>query len=144
MIRFWYLVFFSGIMSFVISCNQHGKTALQPEIMACDSAVVMYYNTAGDPRFFRMVKNYDKDFIISVHNAVNDKVIAAKESCITQGKIYFYGIKGAVYVVYFSRLEDCMTLSLIKTGEKYFAAMPKEVKQVLDELEKSAGTPGQE
>lgn len=132
-----------AILSTVISCNDQAKRNLQPEIAASDSAVVMYYNKPGDHRFFKMTKIHEKEFITSVSDAVNGKIITAKDTCTTQGKIYFYGEKGAVYIVYFSRLKDCMTLSFIKTGEKYFTKMTKEVKQMLEKQEKSAGTPAQ-
>jgi hypothetical protein len=73
-----------------------------------------------------------------VGEAVNKKTIAPKDTCATQGKIYFYSGKEAVETIYFSRVDDCMTLSFIKTGEKYFTKMSARVKEKLDELEKKA------
>ena len=81
---------------------------------------------------------YEKDFITLIANAVNKKVINSKDSCTTQGKIYLYGKGGAVETIYFSRINDCMTLSFIKTGEKYYTDMNKKIKETLDELEKKA------
>jgi hypothetical protein len=66
---------------------------------------------------------------------VNDQVIKPKDTCNSQGKIYFYGKGGAVETIYFSRNKDCMTLSFIKTGEKYFTKMSDQTKLLLDSLE---------
>jgi hypothetical protein len=104
--------------------------------MESDSAIVMYYHTPGEPRFFNMKKIYEKEFISLIASAVNKNTIKAKDSCTTQGKIYFYGKAGAVETIYFSRLKGCMTLSFIKTGEKYFSDMNNEIRNTLDELEK--------
>lgn len=108
-----------------------------PALPESDSAVVMYYHTSGDPRFFNMAKVVVKNPLPVVASDVNDRVIEAKDSCVTQGKIYFYGKAGAVETVYFSRSKDCMTLSFIKTGEKYFTAMSDDTKELLDRLEKN-------
>lgn len=128
-----------GILTLLASCsNQGGKKNLLPALAESDSAIVMYYHTPGNPRFFNMTKVYDKTFINQFSEAVNKKTIAAKENCTTQGKIYFYGKKGAVETIYFSRADSCMTLSFIKTGEKYFVQLNKALKRTLDELEKKA------
>jgi hypothetical protein len=119
-----------------MSCKESGKKNLLVQLEESDSAVVMYYHTAGDPRFFNMKKVYEKGFISLISSAVNKNIIKAKDSCTTQGKIYFYGKAGAVETIYFSRATDCMTLSFIKTGEKYFANMSSEIKETLNELEK--------
>jgi hypothetical protein len=119
-----------------LACKEQGKGNLLPQLIESDSAVVMYYHTAGDPRFFNMKKVQDKEFISLIASAVNRNTIKAKDSCTTQGKIYFYGKAGAVETIYFSRANDCMTLSFIKTGEKYFTNMSTEIKETLNELEK--------
>lgn len=108
-----------------------------PALAESDSAIVMYYHIAGDPRFFNMIKVNEKNPLPVVTKDVNDKVISAKDTCTTQGKIYFYGKAGAVETVYFSRNKDCMTLSFIKTGEKYFTKMSDKAKELLDSLEKN-------
>ena len=125
-----------GLM--VIGCKQKTvKIKLLPSLADSDSAVVMYYHSPGDPRFFNMIKVRGKHPLPVITTDVNDRVITAKDSCVTQGKIYFYGKAGAVETVYFSRNKDCMTLSFIKTGEKYFTQMSKEAKELLDSLEKN-------
>lgn len=107
-----------------------------PTLSESDSAVVMYYHTPGDPRFFNMTKVVVKNPLPVVATDVNGKVVEAKDSCVTQGKIYFYGKAGAVETIYFSRNKECMTLSFIKTGEKYFTAMSDDTKKLLERLEK--------
>ena len=122
----------------LIGCKQKTvKIKLLPSLTDSDSAVVIYYHNPGDPRFFNMIKVRSKHPLPVVTADVNDRVITAKDSCVTQGKIYFYGKASAVETVYFSRNKDCMTLSFIKTGEKYFTQMSKEAKELLDSLEKN-------
>ncbi|MDZ4794289.1 MAG: hypothetical protein SGI83_08445 [Bacteroidota bacterium] len=108
-----------------------------PALASSDSAVVMYYHSPGDPRFFNMVKLRNKNPLTTVTDDVNKRIISAKDTCTTQGKIYFYGKAGAVETVYFSRNTDCLTLSFIKTGEKYFTQMSEQTKGLLDSLEKN-------
>ena len=91
-----------------------------------------------------MTKVYDKKILTTIADNVNGKVIKSKDSCATQGKIYYYGKGEAVYSVYFSRLKDCMTVSFIKTGEKYFVSMSEATKNTLDELQKIAKEPRSE
>jgi hypothetical protein len=140
MFRFLFVGIFI-ISAAIFSCSREtGKKNLLPALSESDSAIVMYYHTPGNPRFFNMTKVYGKEFITRFSETVNKKTIEAKENCTTQGKIYFYGEKGAVETIYFSRADTCMTLSFIKTGEKYFVKMNKELKLSLDELEKKAIT----
>lgn len=121
----------------ITSCKEVTvKIKMLPPISDSDSAVVMYYHLPGEPRFFNMIKVKGERPLPTVASDVNDRVIPPKEDCKTQGKIFFYGKGGAVDVVYFSRLQECMTLSFIKTGEKYFTAMTGRTKKVLDSLEK--------
>ena len=125
------------VSAMLLSCkSEQGKKNLLPSLAESDSAIVMYYHTPGNPRFFNMTKVYDKAFITRFSEIVNKKTTEVKENCTTQGKIYFYGKKGAVETIYFSRADSCMTLSFIKTGEKYFVKLSKELKLSLDELEK--------
>jgi hypothetical protein len=122
---------------FIISCKQVTVKINQlPSLPASDSAVVMYYHTPGDPRFFNMTKVKGTNPLPVLIKDVNERVITVKDSCTTQGKIYFYGKEGAVETVYFSRDKDCMTLSFIKTGEKYYTRMSAASKELLDSLEK--------
>ena len=129
------------VSAVLLSCkSEPGKKNMLPSLSESDSAIVMYYHTPGNPRFFNMTKVYDKAFITRFSEIVNKKTTEVKENCATQGKIYFYGKKGAVETIYFSRADSCMTLSFIKTGEKYFVKMNKQLKLSLDELEKKAIT----
>lgn len=129
------IVFFCLVAS---GCKQKTvKINMLPPIADSDSAVVMYYHNPGDPRFFNIIKIKGKNPLSIVTTDVNDKVITSKDTCTTQGKIYFYGKAGAVETVYFSRNEDCMTLSFIKTGKKYFTKMSDEAKELLDSLQKN-------
>jgi len=122
-------------------CRDNAQRNLQPAIAGCDSATVMYYHTPGNPRFFNMTKVYDKGSIEVLSKAINGKVIKPKDTCTTQGKIYFYADKGAIYVTYFSRLDDCMTLSFMETGEKYFTKMTKGIRDSLNKWETKAKEP---
>ena len=129
------------VSAVLLSCkSEPGKKNMLPSLSESDSAIVMYYHTPGNPRFFNMTKVYDKAFITRFSEIVNKKTTEVKENCTTQGKIYFYGKKGAVETIYFSRADSCMTLYFIKTGEKYFVKMNKQLKLSLDELEKKAIT----
>ncbi len=129
------IVFFCFIAS---SCKQKTvKIRMLPSLAESDSAVVMYYHTPGDPRFFNMTKVKGDDPLSVIAKDVNKRVIDPKDSCVTQGKIYFYGKAGAVETIYFSRDKGCMTLSFIKTGEKYFTGMSERAKELLDSLEKN-------
>ena len=122
----------------LMSCKQKTVKIKMLQLLADnDSAVVMYYHSPGDPRFFNMIKVTGKNPLPVVAADVNGRVILAKDTCTTQGKIYFYGNAGAVEAVYFSRNNDCMTLSFIKTGEKYFTKMSNESKELLNSLEKN-------
>lgn len=108
-----------------------------PSLEKSDSAVVMYYHKPGNPRFFNMIKVKEINKLNRIIKDVNYRVIAAKDTCITQGKIFFYNKAGAVETIYFSRNNGCMTLSFIITGEKYFTSMSNETKELLDSLEKN-------
>lgn len=121
-----------------IGCKESNiKSNMLPALAENDSAVVMYYHVPGNPRFFNMIKIRKKSILGPVIRDANKKIIDPRDTCTTQGKIYFYGKAGAVEVVYFSRNEDCMTISFIKTGEKYFTGMSEKSKVLLDSLEKN-------
>ena len=133
-----YLIFFLCFCIIVAGCNETNvKKNMLPALAESDSAVVMYYHSPGDPRFFNMIKLSDKNPLTTITDDVNKNVITPKDTCTTQGKVYFYGKAGAVETVYFSRNKDCMTLSFIKTGEKYFTRMSDETKKLLNSLEKN-------
>jgi len=126
-----------SLFAMAAGCRQKTvKIRMLPALAESDSAVVMYYHTPGDPRFFNMVKVKGKNPIPVAAADANGRVITAKDSCVTQGKIYFYGKNDAVETLYFSRNKECMTFSFIKTGEKYFTGMSDETKAELDSLEK--------
>ena len=129
------------ILLLTVACKDNAKKNMLPKMASCDSAVIMYYHTPGNPRFFNMVKLKNKESLSVIAADVNGKVIKSKDTCTSQGKIYFYGEKGAVYVTYFSRIDDCQTLSFIKTGVKYFTRMSSESKELLDKLQKDAKEP---
>jgi hypothetical protein len=119
-------------------CKEAKNNNLMPELATCDSAAIMYYNEPGKPKFFNMAKLYDKESITALSENVNGKLIKGKDSCITEGKIYGYGKGDAVYVVYFNKSENCMILSFIKTGEKYFTHINKATQGILNDLQKTA------
>ena len=125
-----------------MSCNNKSKNNLLPEIYNCDSATIMYYNEPGNPRFFSMQKLKEMDSLAVITKEVNGKVITRKDSCTTLGKIFFYGKLEAVYPVYFSTDAGCMTLSFIKTGEKYYTKMSDSSKKILDRYRATAKEPG--
>ncbi len=76
----------------IIGCNQKTvKINMLPALAEADSAVVMYYHTKGDPRFFNMIKINTAKPLPAIIKDVNDRVIEAKDSCVTQGKYIFMG-----------------------------------------------------
>ena len=136
-----FLFSMAAILVVTMACKDNAKKNMMPEMATCDSAVIMYYHTPGNPRFFNMVKLKDKESLSVIAADANGKVIRSKDTCTSQGKIYFYGKGDAVYVTYFSRIDDCKTLSFIKTGVKYFTRMSSESKELLDKLQKDAKEP---
>lgn len=137
-----HFLFLIPVVLLVISaCKDNTIRNMMPEMATCDSAVIMYYHTPGNPRFFNMVKVKDKEWLSLISNDVNGKVISNKDTCTSQGKIYFYGKGDAVYVTYFSRNDDCQSFSFIKTGVKYFTNMSSETKELLDKLQRDAKEP---
>ena len=129
---------------FMIGCARESNSNMMPELSSCDSAAVMFYKTPGNPRFFTMSKVYDKSILSTIEKDVNRELISGKDSCVTQGKIYYYGKGDAVYVVYFSKAADCKTFAFVKTGEKYFTAMDNAAEKLLDDLQKTAKEPKNE
>ena len=113
-------------------------------LVDCDSATIMYYKTPGNPRFFVMAKIKDMYSLDVITADANGKIITGKDSCISTGKIFFYGKGSAVYPVYFSTGADCMTFSFIKTGEKYFTRMGAGSKIFLEKIQLTAKEPGAE
>lgn len=132
-----------AVFLLVIGSCKISKSELMPEIRTADSTTVMYYDTPGNPRYFKFMKVADMKSMMPVIKDANRKIITeGMEDCVTRGKIYFYGSKGAVYVVYFSDTEECMTLSFIITGEKYYTRMSSVTKNLLGEWQKQAKEPG--
>ncbi len=137
--KVYYLIM--GSFYFLAGCKNQARNDLVPELAACDSATVMYYHEPGNPRFFNMSKVYDKGIITNIAKDINGELLTGKNNCVTHGKIYCYGKGDAVFVVYFTRASDCMTMSFIKTGEKYFVRMNEGTKKMLDDLQKMAVEP---
>lgn len=125
-----------------ISCRDNTKRGLMNELRTTvDSAAVLYYDTANNPRFFKYTKVAAVNSLSPVIADVNEKTINKRDDCATQGKIYFYGKQGVVHVVYFSDTDDCMTFSFIITGEKYFVRMSESAARLLKELKHKAKEP---
>lgn len=137
---FRYLLLVNVVLLFAF-CTPKGTPDLLPELSFCDSAVVMFYKTPGNPRFFKMVKIYDKTELATIANAANQPAGLAERSCTTQGKIYYYGDKGEVYVLYFTYDAACKSISFIKTGEKYEVDLPDAVYEILEKRQKLAYEP---
>jgi len=130
------------VVLFFTHCTPSGTPNLLPELSLCDSAVVMFYDTPGNPRFFKMTKVYDKGKLTAIANAANQPATITERSCNTQGKIYYYGSKGEVFVLYFTYDAACKSLSFIKTGQKYEAILPASVYDILEKEKKIAYEPG--
>jgi hypothetical protein len=114
------------------------KRKMYPQLYKTDSAYLMYYNTPGNPRFFKLVKLYDTlSFRPLVDNA-NGNIVDSVSGCTTEGKLYFYEGANAVHTVYFSRKDSCKSLYFIIGGNKYFTSMQSGVKEWLDKLEPGA------
>jgi len=111
---------------------------MMEEVRKADSAVVMYYKTPGNPRFFTYSKLSKIDDIMMVVEDINKPFSDSIKGCLTNGKIYFYGKGDIVYPVYFSSDNSCLSFSFIKTGEKYFVKMSAGSKSLLDSLKKKA------
>lgn len=136
-----FLFAITAIILLTVACKDNAKKNMMSEMNSCDSAVIMYYHTPGNPRFFNMVKLKDKESLSVIAADANGKVIKSKDTCTSQGKIYFYGKGDAVYVTYFTRTDECRTFSFIKTGEKYFTRMNEKAKELLDTLQRQAKEP---
>ena len=136
-----FLFAITAILLLTEACKDNAQKNMMPEMNSCDSAVIMYYHTPGNPRFFYMVKLKDKESLSVIAADANGKVIKSKDTCTSQGKIYFYGKGDAVYVTYFTRTDECRTFSFIKTGEKYFTSMSSKAKELLDTLQRLAKEP---
>ena len=111
-----------------------GTPNLLTELSDCDSAVVMYYKTPGNPRFFQMVKVYDAELLRSLASNANLPALKTGKDCMSEGKIYYYGDRGEVFVLYFAAADSCKRLSFIKTGEKYGASLTPRTATILDSL----------
>jgi hypothetical protein len=112
-----------------------------PALYKADSAYVIYYNTPGNHRFFKVSKLTDTLAFRPVVENVNGIVIDSTAGCSTEGKIYFYEGTDIVHTVYFSRNETCRALYFFIGAEKYFTRMTIQTKQWLDKIEKKALDP---
>jgi hypothetical protein len=120
------------------SARVFNHKGMMEEVRNADSAVVMYYKTPGNPRFFSYLKLSKIDDIMMVVEDINKPFSDSVKGCLTNGKIYFYGKGDIVYPVYFSSDNSCASFSFIKTGEKYFVKMSPDSKSLLDNLKKKA------
>jgi len=111
-----------------------GSPNLLTELRDCDSAVVMYYKTPGNPRFFQMVKLYNVTLLSSLATNANQPALKGLKDCTSEGKIYYYGDRGEVLVLYFTAADSCKRLSFIKTGEKYGVELSPRNVTILDSL----------
>lgn len=102
------------------------------QINAADSAVIIYYKTPANPRFYRVVKLLDLDVLQPMIADVNSANTASNNNCPSLGKLYFYGKGDIVDVVYFSNADSCKSFSFIKNGEKYTTRMGKKSQQLID------------
>jgi hypothetical protein len=103
--------------------------------------VIMYYDSPGNPRFFKYIKQYGTNETEQLIRDINGELITNNEECISVGKIYFYGKNGNVDVVYFNNKNECMTFSFVITGEKYFVKMSKGSASLLNSWQSSAREP---
>lgn len=136
--------FFWGMLVLCLSllaCQPSGTPNLLSELNSCDSAVVMYYKTPGNPRFFQMVKVYKSELLNSLATNANQPALTGLNDCTSEGKMYYYGDRGEVYVLYFATTDSCKRLSFIKTGEKYGVKLTPRNATILDSLKKFSYEP---
>jgi hypothetical protein len=134
---FFSIFLFTSVLYF--SCRTVTiKRKMYPQLYKADSAYLMYYNTPGNPRFFKLVKLYDTLAFRPLVDNVNGNIIDSSSGCTTEGKLYFYEGVNAVHTVYFSRQENCQSLYFITGGNKYFTNMNRDVKNWLDKLQPEA------
>ena len=58
-----------------------------PELATCDSAVIMYYHTPGNPISFNMRKVDDKKILSVIAQSINEKILEAKDSTICKKQL---------------------------------------------------------
>jgi hypothetical protein len=132
-LRIFFLLI-TAIVLTLLSCQPSGTPNMISELNACDSAVIMYYKTPGNPRFFQMVKLYDMALLSSLATNANQPAVTRLNDCTSEGKIYYYGDRGEVLVLYFTAADSCKRLSFIKTGEKYGVELSPRNVTILDSL----------
>lgn len=135
---FWVVM---PVLFLLIACQPSGTPNLLSELNSCDSAVVMYYKTPGNPRFFQMVKVYKPELLSSLATNANQPALTGLNDCTSEGKMYYYGDRGEVYVLYFATTDSCKRLSFIKTGEKYGVKLTPRNATILDSLKKFSYEP---
>jgi len=141
MSRLMFLVLNITAVLALTSCRDKGVSALLPQLKVADSAAVIFYDSPGNPRYFKFTRITDLAELDPVIHDVNAKVVEPGNLCETRGKIYFYGKDDAVAVVYFTTADECMTFSIIITGEKYFVKMSEKSKQILKQMRQLAEEP---
>lgn len=138
------------LISFLFSCrnrDDNKKDTIEPvnytpivpkgmmdQINVADSAVIMYYKTPANPRFYRVFKMLNLDALQPMIADVNSVNIVSNNNCPSLGKLYFYGKGDIVDVVYFSNADSCNCFSFIKNGEKYTTRMGEKSQQLIDSL----------
>jgi predicted small lipoprotein YifL len=132
--NFLFVLVLITFLAFLFSCGRKGKSNLLPAINNADSAAVMFYDSIGNPRFFKYTKVYEIKEMKSVLDDINDDVVKLKTDCQSEGKIYFYKSKEAVDVVYFNSADSCMRYSFIINGEKFFVHMSAAAKEYIEKL----------
>lgn len=135
---FWVVM---PVLFLLIACQPSGTPNLLSELNSCDSAVVMYYKTPGNPRFFQIVKVYKPELLNSLATNANQPALTGLNDCTSEGKMYYYGDRGEVYVLYFATTDSCKRLSFIKTGEKYGVKLTPRNATILDSLKKFSYEP---
>jgi predicted small lipoprotein YifL len=139
--KFLFILMLVICFAFLFSCGKKGKSNLLPAINNADSAAVMFYDSIGNPRFFKYTKVYSINEMKSVLDDINDEVVKLKTDCQSEGKIYFYKSKEAVDVVYFNSADSCRRYSFIINGEKFFVKMSAAAKAYIEKLKPMAREP---
>lgn len=145
-----HFLYFLLLVSFLSSCrnsDDNKNDTIEPgnytpivpkgmmdQINFADSAVIIYYKTPANPRFYRVFKMQDLDVLQPMIADVNSANIPSNNNCPSLGKLYFYGKGDIVDVVYFSTADSCKSFSFIKNGEKYATRMGEKSQQLIDSL----------
>ena len=130
-----YVIYFSGK-------SVELQRKMIPALFNADSASVIYYNTPGNPQFFKASKVTDTASFHPIVENINGIIIDSIAGCSTDGKIDFYEGANAVHTVYFSRSESSLSFYFYAGAKKYFTRMTNETKQWLNKFQDRAIEPG--